>query len=54
LPDGEDWLMRPVIKGYCRLESLIDGTLDLEAIAWANDAIDVVTENEIKAKRMNR
>ncbi|MET3654092.1 DUF6889 family protein [Dyella japonica] len=46
--------MRPVTKGYCRLESLIDGTLDLEAIAWANDAIDVAAENAIKAERMRR
>jgi hypothetical protein len=44
--------MRPVIKGYCRLESLLDGTLDLEAIAWANDAIDVVAENKIKEGRL--
>ncbi|PXV60884.1 hypothetical protein SAMN04487785_11322 [Dyella jiangningensis] len=46
--------MRPVTKGYCRLESLLDGSLDLEAIAWANDAIDVMEENRIKAERLRK
>ena len=38
--------MRPVIRGVFRLESLLDGTLDLEQVALANDALDVVDENE--------
>lgn len=46
--------MRPVIKGYCKLESLFDGSLDLEAIALANDAIDVMEENRIKAERLRQ
>jgi hypothetical protein len=46
LPDGEDYLMRPVLAGMCRLESLLDGTLDLGDIAWANDALAVKAENE--------
>ena len=46
LPDGEDWLMRPVDNQYCRFESLIDGTLDLENIALMNDALDVKFENQ--------
>jgi hypothetical protein len=44
--EGEDWLMRPVLRGLCKLESLFDGTLDLEHLAMANDAIDVADENE--------
>jgi hypothetical protein len=46
LPNHEDWLLRPVIKGMCKYESLIDGTLDLADIALMNDALDVVADNE--------
>lgn len=46
LPNGEDWLLRPVIRGLCRYESLKDGSLGLEDIALMNDALDVVAENE--------
>jgi hypothetical protein len=42
----EDWLMRPVLEGLCRYESLTDGTLDLFDIARMNDALDVRSENE--------
>ncbi|WP_442872388.1 DUF6889 family protein [Acinetobacter sp. IRS14] len=38
--------MRPVIKGMCKYESLINGTLDLADIALMNDALDVVADNE--------
>jgi len=31
--------MRPVIKGWCRYESLIDGTVGLEDVAFMNDMI---------------
>jgi hypothetical protein len=42
--------MAPVLAGMCKLESLVDGSLDLEHIAWANDALLVKAENE--ARRM--
>lgn len=42
--------MRPVDKGYCRYESLVDGTLDLGDVALMNDALDVRTENERRAE----
>ena len=35
---GEDWLLRPVLRGLCRYESLKDGTLDLLDIAIMNEA----------------
>ena len=38
--------MRPVLSGMCKLESLFDGTLDLEHIALANEALNVQGENE--------
>jgi hypothetical protein len=43
---GEDWLLRPVLEGMCRYESLKDGTLDLEDIARMNDCLEVKYENE--------
>jgi len=46
LPDGEDWLMRPVLEGLCKYESLKDGTLDLADIAFMNEALDVKFENQ--------
>lgn len=47
-----DWLLRPVVKGMCRYESLKDGTLDLADIALMNEALDVVGENTVKAQRI--
>lgn len=46
MPDESDWLMRPVIKGMCKFESLKNGKLDLADIALMNDALDVVADNE--------
>ena len=46
LPTGEDWIMRPVIRGVCRFESLKDGVLTLEDVALMNEALDVQDENE--------
>jgi len=46
LPDNEDWLLRPVMAGMCRYESLIDGSLGMVDIARMNDALDVRDENQ--------
>lgn len=43
------WLLRPVRRGYCRYESLLDGTVDLADVALMNDDIDVADENESRA-----
>lgn len=45
------WLMRPVLRGLCRYESLMDGTLDLLDIARMNDAIDTYDENAVRARK---
>lgn len=53
MPGGEEWLLRPVLAGCLRYESLLDGTVDLADVAALNDALDVRDENErryIKAK----
>ena len=42
--------MGPVDAGYCRYESLKDGTLDLADIARMNDAIAVKNENQERAR----
>jgi hypothetical protein len=46
--DGEGWIMRPVVEGLCKYESLKDGTLDLADIARMNEAIDVNEENRAR------
>ncbi|ALK30460.1 DUF6889 family protein [Burkholderia plantarii] len=51
LPGGEDWLLEPVRQGWCRYESLLDGTLGLADIALMNDAIAVRADNEAAASR---
>lgn len=51
LPDGQDWLMRPVLAGLCKFESLKDCTLSLEDIELMNNALDVKEENESRARK---
>ena len=43
--------MRPVLAKLCRMESLLDSSLDLADIALMNDALDVEAENQ---RRMNK
>ena len=54
MPDDEDWLMRPVLDGLCKYESLLDGTLTLEDVARLNDALDVRAENERRFQAASR
>jgi hypothetical protein len=53
MPDHDDWLMRPVLEGLCKYESLKDCTLDLVDIARLNDALDVKFENERRYNKAN-
>lgn len=46
LPNGEDWVLRPVVNGLIKYESLLDGTLSIDDIALLNDALDVKIQNE--------
>lgn len=48
MAEGEDWIMRPVLRGLCRYESLRDGTLSLLDISLMNEAIDVEEENRYR------
>lgn len=44
-------MMRPVLEGLCKYESLLDGTLGLEDILVMNDALDVKYENEARYRK---
>jgi hypothetical protein len=46
MASGEDFLFRPVLRGLCKYESLLDGTLRLVDIAKLNEALDVEFENQ--------
>jgi hypothetical protein len=46
----EDWLLRPVLRGLCKYESLRNGALGLLDIAKMNEAMDVETENRKRLK----
>jgi hypothetical protein len=46
--------MRPVLRGMCKMESLLDGTLSLEHVALMNDALDVRDENEARWHAANK
>lgn len=48
--EEEDWVMRPVLEGLCKYESLKDGTLDLADIERMNEALDVRAENQYRAE----
>ena len=52
--DNLDWLLRPVLRGLCHYESLLDGTLDLVDIAVMNDMLDVEAENNRRADEASR
>lgn len=43
--------MLPVERGYCRYESLIDGTLSLVDLAEMHEAIAVADENLARARQ---
>lgn len=54
LPDGLGWLLTPVDRGYCKYESLLDGTLGLEDVALMNDMISVQAENKYRVGEAQR
>lgn len=49
-----EWLLRPVGRGMCKYESLLDGTLSLYDIALMNDYLDVVDENDRRYHEANQ
>lgn len=53
MADGEDWLLRPVLRGLCRYESLQETLLTLEDFLIMNEAIDVEVENQDRWRKAN-
>lgn len=53
MAEDEDYVMRPVIEGLCKYESLLDGSIDLGDIARMNDAISVKYENQERLRKAN-
>jgi len=48
-------VLRPVLRGMCRYESLVDGSIGLADVALMNDALDVQADNERRMhEHMNR
>lgn len=50
MAEGEDWLMRPILRGLCRYESLLDPSFDLADFILMNEALDVEGENQLRMK----
>lgn len=50
MADGEDWVIRPVLAGLCKYESLVDGTLGLFDLVRLNEALDVSEENTYRVQ----
>ena len=42
--------MRPVLRGLCRYESLLNGGLSLIDFVKMNEALDVEFENQMRTK----
>jgi hypothetical protein len=53
MSDGEDWIMRPIVEGLCRYESLHGTLLSLEDFARMNAALDVKYENQERYRKAN-
>ena len=47
-------MLRPVLRGMCKYESLKDGSLDISDIALMNDALDVQEENEARYREVSK
>lgn len=54
LPDGMDFIMRPILAGMCSMSDAKDGTLDLADFALMNDALAVQSENQWRAMEANK
>ena len=52
MSSGEDFVLRPVLGGLCKYESLKDGTLSLLDITKMNEALDIRTENQYRLRNM--
>lgn len=51
MDQGEDWLLRPVMRQMCSYESLKSGVVGLSDIALMNEALDVELENQYRLRK---
>lgn len=51
MAEGEDYLMRPILRGMCKYETLLDTAYDLEDFVLMNEALDVEGENQLRLRR---
>jgi hypothetical protein len=49
-----DYLLRPVLAGMCRYESLKDGSLDLLDVSMMNYALTAKAENDYRVAEAAR
>lgn len=54
MPEGEDFLWRPVLERLCTLRELQDGTYDLADVAAFNEVLDVRDENTRRINSASR
>jgi hypothetical protein len=56
MPDGEDFLWRPVRRGLCEYKDVMDASrgFDLEDFARMNDILDVEDENALRHQAQQR
>ncbi|XWJ93505.1 DUF6889 family protein [Phytobacter ursingii] len=54
LPDGEDYLRRPVQAGFIPYTALKDGSVDLADIARMNDWIDIQADNDARIRKWEK
>lgn len=48
--DMKDWILRPVLQGLVRYESIISCQITLADLALLNDAMDVEAENRYRVQ----
>jgi hypothetical protein len=51
LPHGESWFWRPWMRNKCHYVDLINCVLTLEDVARMNDLLDVMDENDMRARK---
>lgn len=48
MADGSEYLLRPVYRQMVRLPELLDCSVTLADVAWANEYLDVYDENSFR------
>ena len=45
--------MRPIARGMCKYESILDGTLNLEDFLLMNEYLEIEHENQVRWQQAN-